>query len=494
MTTTPEPGLSEKSLTTKLAADALPIGLLPPSFPSDYVAGAVVPYLLSGIFYGETPSVPMIDLALSKEEAVPIQFWGLLYEGWTPNPEEEGYSVFLQGYAKRGPNNERKKIYMSATTPDLIDSKYRGKIVHFFERFLAQSHDGKPMMESYFQNYYDLYWDLHVGATGDAIPTEVRQYSSGFNAVLGFWYPNLDIVLQNYLQARKARPLMKEWLDARVQAIVDGKVPYADRTLVHYWMKNAGTGENFRRIDILFECIHNFLALSQWGNMVYNVAAKLEPTEGDPNVQAWFMRTMTNGPDKCDGSPFTPLDRFVMELFRWISPNSASLSSLQRHNELLGSNYNAIATAHLPASIDPRHWENPTEFDPDRYKTAPTSVDNDEVRVSQMGLARCPFSKEAFPVKDGRKVKMTNSAFGAVYSEINGTPHPVVDTAGYAPFGFGYRRCAGEHLTVEFIKEFLRAVWKQKLSFVKLDIKNPALVPVNPGTVLLDNIAFKRAK
>jgi hypothetical protein len=205
MTATPEPGLSEKSLTTKLAADALPIGLLPPSFPSDYVAGAVVPYLLSGIFYGETPSVPMIDLALSKEEAVPIQFWGLLYEGWTPNPEEEGYSVFLQGYAKRGPNNERKKIYMSATTPDLIDTKYRGKIVHFFERFLAQSHDGKPMMESYFQNYYDLYWDLHVGATGDAIPTEVRQYSSGFNAVLGFWYPNLDIVLQNYLQARKAR-------------------------------------------------------------------------------------------------------------------------------------------------------------------------------------------------------------------------------------------------------------------------------------------------
>jgi hypothetical protein len=65
------------------------------------------------------------------------------------------------------------------------------------------------------------------------------------------------------------------------------------------------------------------------------------------------------------------------------------------------------------------------------------------------------------PGKGRPKVEMTNSAFGAVYSKIDGTPHPVVDTAGYAPFGFGYRRCAGEHITVEFIKELLRKVWRE---------------------------------
>jgi cytochrome P450 len=89
---------------------------------------------------------------------------------------------------------------------------------------------------------------------------------------------------------------------------------------------------------------------------------------------------------------------------------------------------------------------------------------------------------------------MTNSAFGAVYSEIDGIPHPVVDTAGYAPFGFGYRRCAGEHFTMEFIKEYLRAIWKDNISFIKLDIEKPGQVPVNPRTVLNDDIAFKRAK
>jgi hypothetical protein len=41
----------------------------------------------------------------------------------------------------------------------------------------------------------------------------------------------------------------------------------------------------------------------------------------------------------------------------------------------------------------------------------------------------------------------------------------------------------GEHLTVEFIKEFSRKVWKDKISFVKLDLENPEKVPVNPGTV-----------
>jgi hypothetical protein len=54
----------------------------------------------------------------------------------------------------------------------------------------------------------------------------------------------------------------------------------------------------------------------------------------DPNVRAWFERTMKVGPDKADGGAFTPLDRFVMELFRTISPNGGSLSSLTRRHQL----------------------------------------------------------------------------------------------------------------------------------------------------------------
>jgi len=92
-----------------------------------------------------------------------------------------------------------------------------------------------------------------------------------------------------------------------------------------------------------------------------------------------------------------------------------------------------------------------------------------------------------------RAGEVTNSAFGAVYGVVEDRAYPVCDTAGFEPFGFGYRRCAGEYITVEFVKEFLRAVWKDKISFVKLELENPEKVPVSPGTVLNDDVAFKRA-
>ena len=487
----------KESFALKLPIDTLPEGVAPPNFEPEYVAGAVAPFLLSGEFTGETPSLPMIDLAFSKEKAVPVQLWGMLYEGWVPNPKEEGLSVFMQGYENRGPHNERKRIYMTATTPDLIDAKYRPKLQRFYDRFLDGANAGRPMMQHYFENYFDLYWDLHVGATGDEIPREVREFSVAFNSVLGFWFPTTEPVHQAFMQARRTREPLKAWLDMRVQRIIDGKQPNADRTFVHYWLKNGQLGENFRRIDIVFECFHNFLAFSQWGNMVYNVAAKLEPTRGDASVRAWFERTMSD-PDRHDASgsqgAFTPLDRFVMELFRVICPNGGSFSTMQRRRALLGAAFSGIVTPHPEANMSPLHWTNPTEFDPDRYKTAPTSADDGASRAKEAGLARCPFHKEPFAVKDGRGVEMTNSAFGAVYSDVDGTPHPVCDTAGYAPFGFGYRRCAGEHLTVEFVKEFLRKVWREKLTFRKLELDHPGQAPVNPGTVLTDDIAFNKSK
>src|SRR5262245_46188863 len=170
-------------------------------------------------------------------------------------------------------------------------------------------------------------------------PIQLRQFSAALvNGYLGFYYPTEDIVRDAYMQARGAREALKAWLDGRVQRILDGKQPGADSTFVYYWLKNGGLGENFRRMDIVFECFHNFLAFSQWGNSVYNVAARLAPTHGDPKVRAWFARTMENAPDKAETTGgFTPLDRFVMELFRTINPNEGSLSRPKRTRQLLAA-------------------------------------------------------------------------------------------------------------------------------------------------------------
>jgi hypothetical protein len=468
--------------------------LMPPDFDHDYVTGAIVPFLNMAMYLGEAPLLPMIGVEMSKEGAVSKNLWGMLYEDYKLDFENQGLSVFIQGYQNRGPNNERSRIYQSAVTPDLFP-KYRAKINTFYDRFLADANAGTPMMKHYFDNYYDLYWGLHVGATGDEIPEAVKEFSKSFNVVLGFNFPTMPHVRDAYMKGRETRPRLIEWLDERVQLILDGKLADADTTWVYYWLKNGELGENFRRIDLVFECFHNFVALSQWGNVIYNTGKRLQATEENAPIRAAFERTMSLAdPDAPDGGAFTPLERLIMELFRVINANDGSGSiPMNVRRDLNEDIFSGVVTPHGPASMSPLHWENPTEFDPDRYNAVPLSSDDGETRAKAAGLAKCPFDHSEFAVKDGRDVKITNSPFGADYPVVEGVAHPLADTAGYSPFGFGYRRCPGELMTVEFMKEFLRRVWAEKISFTTLDIENPDLVPTNPKNVLIDNIAFTRA-
>jgi hypothetical protein len=146
---------------------------IPDNFDRTYVEHVVVPFFLTSVYVAERPSLPMIDVTLSKENALPYDLWGLIYKGWKPTPEE-GVTVFLQGLENRGENNLRKKIYFSGVTPDLYGPKYQQKVVTFFDELLDQRHAGKPFMRHYLDYYFDIYWDLHLGVKGDAVPTEIR--------------------------------------------------------------------------------------------------------------------------------------------------------------------------------------------------------------------------------------------------------------------------------------------------------------------------------
>lgn len=102
----------------------------------------------------------------------------------------------------------------------------------------------------------------------------------------------------------------------------------------------------------------------------------------------------------------------------------------------------------------------------------------------------CPFHKTTLRVKDGRNAEFANSIFGTVYGVTEETTYPVCDYAGYAPFGFGYRRCPGELLTVELFKDFLRKVWRDGVQFTQIDAEGVKPVPVGPATVVQDDIVF----
>jgi hypothetical protein len=85
---------------------------IPANFDHEYVEKVVTPFFLTSFYEGERPMLPVIDVTLSKENALPYDLWGLITRDWRPTPED-GVTVFLQGLEKRGPNNLRKRIYFS---------------------------------------------------------------------------------------------------------------------------------------------------------------------------------------------------------------------------------------------------------------------------------------------------------------------------------------------------------------------------------------------
>jgi hypothetical protein len=44
-----------------------------------------------------------------------------------------------------------------------------------------------------------------------------------------------------------------------------------------------------------------------------------------------------------------------------------------------------IISPHTSTSFDPRHWTNPQQFDPGRYRDVPTSAQVDEAKSKQIG-------------------------------------------------------------------------------------------------------------
>jgi cytochrome P450 len=181
-----------------------------------------------------------------------------------------------------------------------------------------------------------------------------------------------------------------------------------------------------------------------------------------------------------------------MELFRTITPNGGSISALTEVRTPPYERHGYVVTPHESTSFDPLHWKDPDTFNPDRYNSAPTSHEIDEANCEQIGFAKCPFDRTTFDVKDGRTASIHNSGFGTAYGIVDGKPLPVCDYAGFAPFGFGYRRCPGEQLTIQVFEDFLRKVWKDSIEFQKLDIASPEPLPIGPTTVIGDNVGFVR--
>jgi hypothetical protein len=109
---------------------------------------------------------------------------------------------------------------------------------------------------------------------------------------------------------------VKQWITDRIGDLVDGKTASPEKTFAFWWMRNSGGGEDFTRDDAVIEVLHDFMAISQWGNMIYEIMRRLAAASGDPEIRAEFKKTMDSDTEDAPTGIFTPLTRFVMELFR----------------------------------------------------------------------------------------------------------------------------------------------------------------------------------
>jgi hypothetical protein len=484
----------------------------------EYFENVILPALTFMFSTNDDLIFPDISRGFTKQDAVPRFMWGVIWDDWARQPDD-GTSIFLQGYENRGDANRKKAAYFSALTPDLYPTKYAPKVDFFISNLLSESNEQKPFMGLYTENYLNLYWNLHLDVKPEEIPDYAKGVGSAFITCLALVFPinpddhgKMKEYKTNYMYVRENRAKLNDWVGKHFRNIKANPQDFTN-TFVHYWIENSGEGAGgYEEKDIVFECFHNYLALSQWGNAFYNMVNLLREDNQDAEAQViqTYFKEMMNGDysakaSKSDSNAFSKIDFFIAELMRVIMPNTGSISRMQQEQDGVGGKIDqTIIYDHVAIGNSPLHWADAVSttkdgvttwkapFNPERYADVPGSNEIDEEGLMRMAaLARCPYDHGTIETADGRTVK--SNPFGTMHSSTGDVDYPVIESAGFSPFGFGYRRCAGELFTIEVIKAFLVHVWDNNICFKTLDIAEPTNIPVAPATYIADSIGFYRS-
>lgn len=352
----------------------------------------------------EIPNIFHQDIT-SKEESLPY----IINMFTTPHTllgTWKGDSIFRTDFYKRGENNRYKEVYMEGLRSNDLED-YRERIIEHISLKFNNKID---------ENYFDMIQKLNIDLT----------YLIHF----GF-LPNKDDYKGCYLfiDAVKNHAIKMEEIGKQINNLPNfyrRSMAYIkkcnnEKTLVGKWLKQG----NLNQENIFMEFIHNILGMAiNWTNLSY-----------------YYILQHNQGmiPDIPDTKELRLA--YIYECFRYLLPVRFTASNI-KNKEQFGLEKDQNGTIIHDFKI---YTQNPKFFGSDPHHFNLQRMENHQKdTVSLKG--KCPFSG-FFESPKNAKIACGMELF---------------EKEGYVPFGEGYRRCPGEHLTMVFLEELAEIVKSKK--------------------------------
>ena len=321
-----------------------------------------------------------------------------------------GDSIFRKDFTKRGNNNKYKEVYMEALQKnDIIN--YDKIINNKLEIIFKKK--GKYNLFKWVQNLnIELTYLLHFG----------------FN-------PNKDDYKDAFyfIEAIRTHGLEMEYIEKQIK-----NLPKFHKKILNYIEKcnnkNTIVGKwlikgELSHQNIFMEFIHNILGMAiNWTNLTYYY------------IINHHKGNITNIPE-------VNVNNYIYECFRYILPVRYITSFIKKPEIFNLPNKSKNLAIH-----DLKVFTHNTKF----FGNSPNLFLPKRMENSKIIKSQCPFS-QFFNSPKGAKV--------ACGMEI-------LEKEGYIPFGEGYRRCPGEHLSMTFLKNLAIKIKKNKYKIYLIDGKS----------------------
>jgi hypothetical protein len=313
--------------------------------------------------------------------------------------------------------NHFKYSYMNALTTDKLNI-YNIHIDNFLNNLKDDIDQQKPIVSSYRDHIITLWIDLHLYNVNIQDREIIRDFflrvvniisideseiennqNQNYGYLLKFIYTR-----QSYFKAYK---IFKKNI-GNIKSQIDKSDDRASNTISYQWMSQS---EYLTTEQVITAGLHNVAAFSQFINIFYsileNATKKSEP---------YYLNKYNLAKSRSEKY------NIIKEIFRLEVPNNFTIS-WDIHNQKQVTHLHQEIMQHTDATYN--------NFKPDMYK------------------------KHSF--LEDIKLEVPSSSIDKETIVENKNPNniPVFDKPKYCPFGFGYRRCAGENFVYFYMEKLL---------------------------------------